>query len=275
MPTPCRYTNRLRVAVALVMVAALSVCAEEKLPVSVDTRTDFYSAYVWRGRALDKHGVVQPSVIATYDAQEYGAFSAKVWSNWDLSQRSGDSKATRTGGGINVLNFTPSYSRAFGPVDVTVGNIFYTFPGDRWPKNSNSTYELFTTVAYKNPVVTPSLSVYYDYRGVGGSFLEDNPLKDLYSRAALSKSVAVTDRIRADGTALIGAGSSHYNNVRYCGSGEGFTDYLVSFALTYALTEALSLGGSLEYTGLIGGAWGLDRHALSPDEIVRCGIHLR
>ncbi len=159
------------------MAVALSVCAEEKLPVSLDARTDFYSSYVWRGKVLDRHAVAQPSVITTYDAQEYGAFSLKFWVNWDLTQRSSKPKATRTGGGINVFNITPSYSRAFGPVDVTIGNIFYTFPGDGYPKNSNSTYELFTTVAYKNPVVTPSLSVYYDYRDVGGSFLRTIRLK--------------------------------------------------------------------------------------------------
>ena len=198
--TKCRdawfpATNRLRVAAALLMAVALSVCAEEKLPVSLDARTDFYSSYVWRGKVLDRHAVAQPSVITTYDAQEYGAFSLKFWVNWDLTQRSSKPKATRTGGGINVFNITPSYSRAFGPVDVTIGNIFYTFPGDGYPKNSNSTYELFTTVAYKNPVVTPSLGILH-YRDVGGGFPEDNPLKDLYIRAALDKSVPITERLR-------------------------------------------------------------------------------
>jgi len=268
-------TNRLRVAAVLLMAVALSVCAEEKLPVSLDARTDFYSSYVWRGKVLDRHAVAQPSVITTYNAQEYGAFSLKFWVNWDLTQRSSKPKATRTGGGINVFNITPSYSRAFGPVDVTIGNIFYTFPGNGWPKNSNSTYELFTTVAYKNPVVTPSLSVYYDYRDVGGSFLEDNPLKDLYIRAALDKSVPITERLRAGGCVLLGAGTSRYNAVRYKSPGEGFADYQTSLFLSYAVTENFSAGATLAYTGLIGGAWGLDRSACSPDEIVWGGVNLR
>jgi len=261
--------------VACVLISTVRLVAEEKSPLSLDLRSDFYSAYVWRGKALDKHGVVQPSVIAAFDAQEIGSFSAKVWSNWDLSQRSGDSKATRTGGGINVLNFTPSYQKTFGPVDFTLGNIWYTFPGDGFPEHSGSTPELFAILACPNRWVTPSLSVWYDYGHVGGAFLEDNPLKDLYGRAALNKSVTVTDRIRAGGTVLVGAGSSHYNAVRYCGSDEGFTDYQMSVTLTYAVTGAFSIGGSLEYTGLIGGTWGLDRHALSPDEILRGGIHFR
>ena len=260
---------------SLALCAALWAQADEKSPLSLDARTDIYSAYVWRGKALDKHGVAQPSVIGTFDAQDWGAFSLKLWSNWDLSQNSGDSKETKTGGGINVLNVTPSYTKWFGPLGVTVGNIFYTFPGDGYPNNSKSTYELYTTVAYRNPVVTPSLSVYYDYRGVGGGFLEDNPSKDLYARAALDKSFRLADRVTAGGTLLAGYGSSHYNQVRYCASDEGLADYETSVFVSYAVTDSFSIGGKLAYTGLVGGAWGLDRQNLSPDEIVWGGINLR
>lgn len=260
---------------SLALCAALWAQAEEKSPLSLDARTDIYSAYVWRGKALDKHGVAQPSAIATLDAQEAGSFALKLWSNWDLSQNSGDSKETKTGGGINVFNVTPSYTKSFGPLGVTVGNIFYTFPGDGYPKNSKSTYELYTTVAYRNPVVTPSLSVYYDYRGVGGGFLEDNPSKDLYARAALDKSFRLADRVTAGGTLLAGYGSSHYNQVRYCASDEGLADYETSVFVSYAVTDSFSIGGKLAYTGLVGGAWGLDRQNLSPDEIVWGGINLR
>lgn len=249
--------------------------AEEKDLVSFDVRTDIYSAYVWRGKALDKHAVAQPSAIATLDARDYGSFSMKVWSNWDLTQNSGDSKETKTGGGINVFNVTPSYTKSFGPVGWTVGNIFYTFPGDGYPKNSKSTYELYTTLAYKNPVVTPSVSVYYDYRGVGGSFLEDNPLKDLYARVALDKSIRLSGRLTACGTVLLGGGTSHYNAVRYYSSDEGFADYQASVNVAYALTDTFTLGATLAYTGLVGGAWGLDRQNLSPDEIVWGGVNLR
>ena len=256
--------------------SSAAVSAEkEPCALTVEAKTDIYSAYVWRGKALDKHAVAQPSVIATLDAQEVGSFALKVWSNWDLSQKSADSKATKTGGGINVLNLTPSYTKAFGPVGLTVGNIFYTFPGDGYPNNSKSTYELYTTLAYKNPVATPSLSVYYDYRGVGGGFLEDNPAKDLYARAALDKSLRLSKRVTACGTVLLGGGTSHYNAVRYRSSGEGFADYQASVNLSYALTDAFFIGTTLAYTGLIGGDLGVDRSALTPDEIFWGGVNLK
>lgn len=259
----------------LFLMAATRIYAEEKKLLSFDLRTDVYSSYVWRGKVLDRHAVAQPSAIATLDAQEYGSFSMKIWSNWDLSQHDRYSKATSRGGGINVLSLTPSYTKMFGPVDLTVGNIFYTFPGNGWPKTLNSTYELFTTLAYRNSVVTPSLSVYYDYRGVGGGFLEDNPLKDLYSRAALDKSVPICNRLTASGTVLVGWATSHYNAVRNYSPGEGFVDYQGSLKLTYAVTDAISVAGTLAYTGLIGGALGIDRDAFRTDEILWGGFNLR
>jgi len=244
-------------------------------PLSFDVKADIYSAYVWRGKALDKHAVAQPCAIGTFDAKDLGSFSLKLWSNWDLSQTWGGGKETRTGGGINVLNLTPYYTKSLGPVDLTVGNIFYTFPGDGYPKHCNSTYELYTTVAYKNAFVTPSFSVYYDYRGVGGGFLEDNPVKDLYMRAALDKAIRLADRVTAGGTILTGYGTSHYNAVRYHSPEEGFADYETSVFVSYALTDALSVGVKLAYTGLIGGALGVDRSALSPDEIFWGGLNVR
>lgn len=264
-----------RWTVPLALAAALAAEAEETSPLSLDVKTDIYSAYVWRGKALDKHAVAEPSLIGTYDAKDLGAFSLKLWSNWDLSQNSGDSKETKTGGGINVFNVTPYYTKTFGPLGLTVGNIFYTFPGDGYPKHTHSTYELYTTVAYKNPVVTPSFSAYYDYRGVGGGFLEDNPCKDMYLRAALDKAFRLADRVTAGGTLLAGYGTSHYNAVRYHSPDEGFADYETSVFVAYAVTDAFSVGGKLAYTGLIGGGWGLDRGAISPDEIVWGGVNLR
>jgi outer membrane scaffolding protein for murein synthesis (MipA/OmpV family) len=113
------------------------------------------------------------------------------------------------------------------------------------------------------------------YRGVGGGFLEDNPLKDLYIRAALDKSVRLADRVTAGGCALLGAGTSRYNAVRYRSPGEGFADYQASVYVRYALTDVFSVGATLAYTGLVGGDWGLDRRALAPDEIFWGGLNLR
>ena len=191
------------------------------------------------------------SVITTYDAQIWRVL--EVWVNWDLVAFL--KPGHRTGGGINVFNITPPTAGRSG-LWMSRSATSFTRSRAMVIKEQQQPYELFTTVAYKNPVVTPSLSVYYDYRDVGGSFLEDNPLKDLYIRAALDKSVPITERLRAGGCVLLGAGTSRYNAVRYKSPGEGFADYQTSLFLSYAVTENFSAGATLAYTGLIGGAWG-------------------
>jgi len=256
------------------LLAVIQAHAEESLPVSLDVKSDVYSAYVWRGKVLDRNAVWQPSAIATLDLKDAGSFSMKTWSNWGLVQGSSRTQTTKSFGGLNVLNFTPSYTKNFGPVGVTAGNIFYTFPGDALPKK-RSTSELFTTVAYKNDIATPSFSAYYDYRGVGGNLCEDDPSKDLYLRAALDKTVPLGRRFSASGTVLLGGGTSHYNEVRYCSSGEGFADYQASAGVSYAVTHAFSVGVTLAYTGLVGRDLGLDRRVPSPDEILWGGVNLR
>jgi hypothetical protein len=268
---------------AVMAVAAGSVSAqEEKLPLSLDVTADFYSAYVWRGLTLDKHAVFQPGATGTLTLPEdAGAISAGVWLDWDLSQKSKHTTSTRTGGGINELDFTLAYAKDFGPVGFEIGNIWYTFPGGGWTKHSYSTEELYLGLAYNNDVVTPSFTVYYDYNAIGDGFLSDNPFKDLYGEVALSKEVAINEQFTVGGTASLGAGASHYN-AGYCGmspdghgSDEGFSNYQLAVNAAYKLNDTFTIGATLAFTGLIGGDWGIDRHNLSPDEIVWGGINLK
>ena len=124
-------------------------------------------------------------------------------------------------------------------------------------------------LAYNNSIVTPSLTTYYDYWEVGGrSFLDESPGQNTYSRAALSKSIPLADRLTLNSKALLGFGGSNFNEVRYrSNDGAGFADYEFSTQLMYAVNERLSVGGKMAFTGLVGGAAGLDRDNISPDEI--------
>jgi hypothetical protein len=261
---------------AAILITATATLAQEKeekkLPLSFDMWLKTSSAYVWRGKVLDKDPVTQPSVIGTLDMDDYGSFSMKLWSNWDISTKQSNSRTTKNNGGINVFEYIPSYSKDFGPVGVTIGSIWYTF----YPRTINSTREVFLTLAYKNPIVTPSITAYYDYWEIGDGFLKENPYDSTYCRAALDKTISLSDQLSLSGSALLGAAGNHYNEVRYKSeNGEGFADYEFSTCLTYALNDNFSIGGKLAFTGLVGGAAGLDRHNISPDEQLWGGINLR
>jgi hypothetical protein len=260
----------------LVSVCAVNAQNAESSPLSFGVTADFYSSYVWRGLTLDRHAVFQPGATATLALPEdAGSISLNVWTDWDLSQKtSHNTTTTRTGGGINELDFTLAYSKDVGPVGLSVGHIWYTFPGGGWTKHSYSTEELYVSAAYNNDVVTPSLTLSYDYNFIGEGFLSDNLFKDLYGAAALSKNVAINDQLTVGGAASLGAGASHYN-AGYYGSDEGFTDYQFKVYAAYALNDTFTVGATLAFTGLIGGDWGVNRHGLSPDEILWGGINLK
>ena len=122
---------------AAILFAAVTTHAQEKEEkiekkeekrLSFDVRWNTHSAYVWRGKALDKDPTTQPSIIGTYDLKDYGALSMKVWSNWDLSPNQKNSKTTSKNGGLNVLNFTPSYTKKFGNLSATIGHNLVHIP---------------------------------------------------------------------------------------------------------------------------------------------------
>jgi len=258
--------------------AATRIEAAEHRPLSLDTKATLYSSYVWRGKVLDRHTVMQPCFIAKLDMRDAGSLSGKIWMNWDMSPGSSDFKATTADDGVNLISFVPSYTKALGPVGVTVGNTWYTFPSAGREEKPANTEELFVTLVYRNAIVTPSICLYYDYGSVGGSLLGNNPSKHLYSRISLNKTISLSERLSAGGTVLIGAGTSNYNEVRYgsC-SGGSLVDYETAAGISYACTDTLSIGARLSYTGLFGGDLGLDRSNIASDEHewFRGGISLR
>lgn len=250
-----------------------AAAAKEESPLSFSGTLDIYSAYVWRGMILDQHAVAQPGATATFDMGDAGSISANVWMNWDLSQKSGHSKTTRSGGGIDELDFTLSYSVDVGPVGLSVGHIWYTFPGGGWPKDSYSTEELYVSASYNNDIVTPFVQVYYDYNFVGQDFSAD-PFECLYANMGLNKSFEVTDQFSVGGALSVGWGANEYNNA-YWGSEEGLSDYQAKVFCSYALTDNLTIGGTLAYTGLFDTSYGLDRDdASTPESLVWGGVNL-
>jgi hypothetical protein len=222
-------------------ICTVSAQEAEGSPLSFDVTTDIYSSYVWRGLVLDKHAVVQPGATATYDLGDVGSISANVWMNWDVSQKSKHTTSTRTGGGINELDGTLSYSKDLGPVGFTVGHIWYTFPGGGWPSDSYSTEEVFVSLAYNNDVVTPYANAYYDY----------NAIKGTYVNAGLNKEIAVNDQLTVGGDLSLGGGSSHYVNGYFGDHSTSLTDFNVKIYSSYALNDTFSVGATLAYTVVV------------------------
>ncbi|MFQ5442233.1 MAG: TorF family putative porin [Thermodesulfobacteriota bacterium] len=117
--------------------------------VSGGASIDVLSNYVWRGQKLsDDNGVIQPSVTAGYDG-----LALNLWANEDLT----NSEHTET-------DLTLSYSASVDKVSIDVGYIYYALDG------ADDTQEIYLSLGY-DIILSPSLTVYYDYDEGEGGFL--------------------------------------------------------------------------------------------------------
>ena len=207
---------------------------EKESPFSVELSMDVLSDYVWRGTICNGNPVWQPSVTASYDAGDFGTISGNVWSSFDLTHKRGTATNSRRSAGLQEIDYTLSYSVELAGVGLEVGHIWYTFPNN----NGKDDQDLYATVSYDNPFVTPSASVYYNYSDSAG-----NDVSCLYYSFGLSHEFAITDTFALTPSASLGFGGNAWTD---CGT--ELTDQTVGLAASYALCENVSLGAQVNYT---------------------------
>jgi hypothetical protein len=244
----------LVMAVAMLVVVAGTVLADDVKPAapaapvavkeespdsgfSFDATLDLYSAYVWRGFVVNDRPVYQPAASISYSTGDYGTLSFGAWANCDMTDRNGRT----TGGGLNEVDYTASYSIDVSDFTLEAGHIWYTFPKVSG-QDGTTTMEVYGSVAYNNDIVTPSLALYYDYDEVDG----------FYALAGLSREFALTDQLALGLESTLGWGDDDY--MGYFGvTGSGLMDLNAGVYLSYALTDNLSVGAKVVWTSLIDG----------------------
>ena len=239
--------KRLTMMAMMVMASVCAVSAQdgvkevESSPLSFAATADLYSAYVWRGLVVNKHAVLQPGATATFDLGDAGAISANVWSDFNLAQNSRHAaNRHRAFGGLDELDFTASYAIDLGDFSLGAGHIWYTFPRANGSDYGHSTEEVFLTLAYNNDIVTPFVSVNYDYNLVNG----------FYANIGLAKQLEIADRLTAGCEVSLGAGDEDYNDA-YFGAGDGLLDFNASVYLAYAVNETITVGAKVAWMSLI------------------------
>jgi hypothetical protein len=125
---------------------------EDKVTGEIDLSA--LSAYIWRGYEQTRNSVViQPAVTASYKG-----FSLNVWGNFDTNPYSAtDAKYPAN---YTETDYTISYSKKFGILQVTPGYIYYglgaPYAGGTAPLDSQ---ELFLTLGL-DTILSPTLTVY-------------------------------------------------------------------------------------------------------------------
>ena len=203
----------------ILIAAAFPAFAEEANgpEVSGSASVDIMSQYIWRGWQLSDDSVIQPSVGITYEG-----LGANIWSNYD-----NDTTA------ITETDYTLNYTFNIEKFGFDVGYIFYTFP-----ESDFDTQEIYASASY-DVILSPSLTVYYDFDEGEGAFIV----------AAIGHSFALPKDISVDVGASVSYNAS--NLVMGAVDGDAFSDFYngeISASASIPVYKALSITPMVAYS---------------------------
>jgi hypothetical protein len=212
--------------------------AEDKVTGEIDLSV--LNAYIWRGYEQTRNSVVvQPSATVSYKG-----FSVNVWGNLDTKPYSAAN--ANYGAKYTETDYTVSYSKKFGILQVTPGYIYYAlgapYAGGSAPLDSQ---ELFVTLGL-DTILSPTLTVYkeidhyhqwYFLLGASHTF-ELNKMISLKLAASASYLISTDETTYAkfDSNAL--PTTDKYSN---------FHDGTVSVSLPLAVYKTLSVTPTISY----------------------------
>ena len=196
------------------------------------------SAYIWRGQELTRNSiVVQPAVTLSYNG-----FALNVWGNLDTRPySSGDAKYASQ---HTETDYTLSYSRKFGILQITPGYIYYAleapYSGATDPIDSQ---EIFLTLGV-DTILQPTITAYkeidhyhqwYFLLGVSHTFAFNNVISlKLSASASYLLSTDETTYAKYDSDSL--ATTDKFNN---------FHDGIVTISLPLAVYKTLTVTPTL------------------------------
>jgi hypothetical protein len=201
------------------------------------------SAYVWRGQVYNDEAVFQPSVTVSTD---YG-LSFNTWVNWNLTDRQGDDLKNE----ICEVDLALSYAKTLGKVDTEIGVTEYVYPntpgtaeqtadGDIVVHPTPATREAYVSAGL-DVLLSPTVKVSYDFDQVNA----------FYAELGISHSIELFKSITAELSLSMGAAQSDYNQFYFGTDKNALNDGNAKLALTYGISEALTLGGYVQYTRLL------------------------
>lgn len=227
--------------------AAVPVAVQEKSLfdryVDLSTELAFYSAYVWRGQILFDRPVWQPAqnvFLKLGEDAEYGALKARFWANFAID----GNKPPHRFGGMSIVDERVGYVKTFlDCLDFDVGAIFYQFP-NRHSRGMRETDEAIAGVKWRNPYVTPSFYVWWDFDENGHN--DDNAL---FFDFDFTRSFAITDDLSLNLGSGFGVANGSYMDHYTRGGVDGvaFNYFHNDLGLWYKITGNVKVGASLTY----------------------------
>ncbi len=219
----------IMIAVALGLSTQVSPAAA--LDVEGNAYVGVFDKYLWRGLDLSNS---QPVAQGGIDVSANG-FTLGFWSNVQLSD--GNSLAE----GIDWLpsnevtetDIYIDYTHEFGPVAVSVGNIFYNFNAA-----AASTHELYLGLAL-DTILSPSVTVYYDW-----DIADEVDMNGFYYAIGISHGFDLGKAMSLG----LNAAANYNDESPYVGDYSEWHNYELGIGLDYALSDQLLLSASYLYS---------------------------
>ena len=204
---------------------------------------DIKSAYVSHNRIFSDAPVAQYDIWGQINLPEnFGWIGVDVWASQELHKKHSSVDYGNGGkrlGGIGEFDYEIVYGNSIGPVNLTASHLWYTYPRCGW-----ASQKFWTLGAeYDNEFVVPSIKFFWEY-------CHDNkPDEAFMIDFALSKGFELTEQLSLKLTSKTTLYTSEY--AKYI-SGGALTDTVFGgwdngIALSYALTDNISLGANLNY----------------------------
>ncbi len=213
---------------------------EEASPLEAELSVDAFSAYVWRGQVLNEDPVLQPQWTISK-----GGFALNVWASYNLTDKLGDDLKNE----FSEVDLTASYTHLVGPVEFEIGVAEFLFPNQSDTEESETvtnafavpnTREVYLSAALPDVILTPTVTVSYDFEEVEG----------FYAAIELSHSLEISDMIALDLAFSTGAGDEEYNKYYFGLDDMKLNDGNVSAALPVTLSESWTVTPAITYTWL-------------------------
>ena len=220
---------------------------EDAPPFEAGVDLDCFTAYVWRNTVQTDKPVFQPCVWADFTALEPFWFGFSYWQNWDLSSDRKDVFRRRLNeSDYNVHAGATAWESEDGDLSVAfeAGHDWYTYHMDR-DRQSPSTRELYLKGTFANPLVNVYGLCTWMYDDVGEYD------SGFYYEIGFSREIELTDSLTLGADWNVGLADDDYVSFLIDDVGGGFVGTTFKAYLSWAVTDWLSLVGTIAYTGIL------------------------
>lgn len=219
------------VLATIVLATVVATPALAAITVGGSAYVGVYDKYLWRGFDLsNSQPVAQGGVNLSA-----GEFTLSYWTNVQLSSGNTAEIDWLDGDEVTETDITLDYTHDFGPVKLSVGDIYYNFnvPGN--------THELYLGLA-GNCLLSPTAKVYYDW-----DIAKDLDVNGLYYSFGVSHGFAPMDGL----SLTLGAAANYNDESPYVGAYSDWHNYELTASASYAITEQISINPTFVYSSPI------------------------